>query len=174
MTRGKAGFLPDDFVVCHIVSLGWFTSCSQSVAYSSALHAVLQNRLSAETASAGEPLAWCCRFTHTVWLGVAYLFWELSYHLDANSWPDRMQEALAESWQSRATGIAACWIVAGLRSGWHHPTTSAGAKLLSAPCLCHTHPQGMSTLPFSGCYATVKTAFFPQLLSVSGKTDSSS
>lgn len=128
-------------------------------------------KLSAETASAGELLAWRCHFTHTVWLGLlAYLFWELSYHLDANSWPDRMQAALAESWQ----GIAACWVVAGLRSCWHHPATSAGAKLLSAPCLCHTHPQGMSTLPFSGCYATVKTAFFLLLVSVSGKTNSSS
>lgn len=157
------------------MTLGWITSCSQSVAYSSSLRAVPQSHSSAETALAGQLLARCCHFTHAVWLRLlAYLFWELSYHLDANSWPDCMQEALAESWQRRITGIAACWIVAGLRSGWNHQTASAGAKLLSAPCLCHTHPQGTFTLPFSGCHATVKTAFFPQLVNVSGKTNGSS
>lgn len=117
--------------------------------------------LSAETASAGKLLPWCCHFTHTVWLGLlAYLFWELSYHLGADSWPTGVREALAESWHNCVTGIAACWVVAGLRSGWHHLTTSAEAKLLSAPCLCHTHSQRMSTLSFPCCYATVKTDLF--------------
>lgn len=164
MPHGEAGFPPHDAVGCHTVSLGCFPSWSQSVVYSSSQNAVSQNHLSAETAWA-EGLACCCHFTHTVWVGLlVYLSWELSYHLDAKSWPHCTQEALAESWRSRAVGIAACWIVAGLRSGWHHPASSAGAKLLSAPCLCHTHPQGASASSFSCSHGTVKTAFFPTRL----------
>jgi len=56
---------PGGFVGCPTVSLGWIT-CSWSVAYSSSLRAVPQCRLSAETALAGQLLAQCCHFTHTV------------------------------------------------------------------------------------------------------------
>lgn len=104
----------------------------------------------------------CCHFIHTVWVGLlVYLSWELSYYLDAKSWPHCTREELAESWQSLAVGITACWIVAGLRSGWQQPASSAGAKLLPAPCLCHTPPQGAAPLSFSCCHATVKAGFFP-------------
>lgn len=100
--------------------------------------------------------------THCLsWSSGLSILRELSYHLDAKSWPHYTWEELAESWQSRAVGIAACWIVAGLRSGWQQPASSAGAKLLPAPCLCHTPPQGASLLSFSRCRATVKAAFFP-------------
>lgn len=164
MPHGKAGFSPDDAVGCHTVSLGCFPSWSQSVAYNCSQNAVLQSHSSAETAWAGG-LACCCHFTHTIWVGLlVYLSWELSYHLDAKSWPHCTWEALAESRWSCAGEIAACWIVAGLRSGWEHPASSAGAKLLSAPCLCHTHPQGASPLSFSCCHATVKAAFIPTSL----------
>lgn len=105
---------------------------------------------------------------------LVYFSWELSYCLDAESWPHCTREALAESWRSFAVGMAACWIIAGLRSGWQHPASSAGAKLLSAPCLCHIHPQGASLCLFLVAMQLSKLLFFPLASNVSGKTNSTS
>lgn len=144
------------------MSLGWITSCSQSVASSSSLHAVPQSCSSDKTASAGELLAWRCHFTRTVWLGLlAYLFWEFSSHLDANSWPRRMQEAVAESWQ----GVAACWIVAGLRSGWHHPKNLSWSQVTVCPLFVPHSSSGNVHLAFFWLLCNCQNCFFsPSLL----------
>lgn len=164
MPCGKAGFPPDGAVGCHTMSLGHFPSWSEFVVYSSSQNVVLQKHMSAETARAGG-LACCCHFTHTVWVGLlVYLSWELSYHLDAKSWPHCTQEALAEIWWSCAVGMAACWITASLRSGWQHPASSAGAKLVSALCLCHTHHQRASLSLFLVAMQMSKLHFFPTSL----------
>lgn len=170
VTPGRAGFPPGDFVGSPIVSMGGITSHSQSVAYSSSFHAVPQRHLVLKPPQL-ENFFLGAVTSHILFDLVFLLIYSESFH---TIWVLIAGPLACERrWHNCVTGIAACCIVAALRSGWHHLTTSAEAKLLSAPCLCHTHSQRMSTLSFSCCYANVKTDLFPpQLVSVSGKTNS--
>lgn len=66
----------------------------------------------------------CCHFIHTVWVGLlVYLSWELSYYLDAKSWPHCTREELAESWQSCSGNHCL------LDCGWSKVRLAATSKL---------------------------------------------